>query len=205
MLALWIIVSVIIALTAYLLFIPITIRLNLLIDQKISVVSAVKIYPFEYKFISGKHKKSKKPKVSVPKKLEIELSEKPTEKQKSKLSLLGMSDLALIFGVIAETFKFAGRVIKTPNYFFNAEIAGGASEPDITGELYGAYHAIRPVLPDAISINYSPDFAAEKFTGTVEMGLVIRIIGLLRETLIFIFRLPIIRLFKLYRKLKKGA
>jgi hypothetical protein len=205
MLLVWIIFSVVFAITAYLLFVPITIRVIVLIDQKISAVSAIKIFPFEYKFVSGKLKKQRKLKVPKPPKVDQELPEEIGERQKSKIRLLGRSDLPVIFRVITETFKFAGRLIRTPRFFLKAEIAGGASEPDITGELYGAYHAIRPVLPKAISISYNPNFTAEQFTGTVEMGLVIRIFGFLKETLVFIFRLPIIRLIKLYRKLKKGA
>jgi hypothetical protein len=205
MLAVWIILSIIVVLTFYLLFVPITIRVNVLFDQKISAVSAIKIFPFEYKFESGKIKKPRKTKTPKSPKVIQELPEEIEKKTKSNFSLLGRSDLPVIFKLISETLKFAGRLIRTPRCFLKAEIVGGASEPDITGELYGAYHAIRPILPQAILINYNPDFAAEKFTGKVEIGLVIRIIGFLKETLIFILRLPIIRLIKLYRKLKKGA
>jgi hypothetical protein len=203
-----IILAVIFILFAYLLFMPITLRLNILIDEKVSTVSAVKMFPFERKFVLGQPKKEKK--VEKPEKIEKvaakvgEISEKKPKK-KFKFSKLSRTDLAIIFDLLGETLKLIGRLLKAPHYFLRADIAGGAPEPDITGELYGAYHAIRPILPSSIMIVYNPDFAAEKFKGTVEMGLVIRIFRLIWETLVFIIRLPIIRLIKLYRKLKKGA
>jgi hypothetical protein len=201
-------IAVIFALFIYILFMPITLRLNIMIDEKISIFSAVKIFPLEHRFVTGKPKKEKRTK--EPKTTENVLAiaaeiPKTMPEKKFKLSRLTRTDLAVIFGVFAEALKLIGRLCKAPQYYLKANIAGGAEYPDVTGELYGAYHAIRPVLPNSISIVYNPDFAAEKFSGTVEVGLVIRIFRLIWETLFFIFRLPIIRLIKLYRKLKKGA
>jgi len=208
MLIVSILLAIIFVLGAYLLFMPITLRLNIIIDEKISTVSAVKIFPFERKFVLGIPKKEKK--VKEAEKIEkavIKAVKIPEEKPKKrfKLSDFSRSDLAVIFDLFGGTLKLTGRLLSAPHYFLKANITGGAAEPDITGELYGAYHAIRPALPSSISIVYNPDFAAEKFKGTVEMGLVIRIFRLIWETLVFIIRLPIIKLIKLYRKLKKGA
>ena len=203
-----ILLAVIFILFAYLLFMPITLRLNILIDEKVSANSVVEIFPFEHKFALGKSPKEKKAKKPEKiKKATVKTGEMPEEKpkRKFKLSDFGLSDLAVIFDLLSEALKLIGRLLNAPNYFLRANITGGATEPDVTGELYGAYHAIRPVLPSSISIIYNPDFASEKFTGTVEVGLVIRIFRLIWETLVFIIRLPIIRLIRLYRKLKKGA
>jgi hypothetical protein len=206
MLVVLIILAIALIVFGYLLFIPITLRLNILIGDKISAVSAVKIFPFERKFITGKPKKEKKePERLIKSEMKVEAEPEKKLENKFKLPRLTRTDLAIIFNVFGETMKLIGRLFRSPHYFLRADIGGGAEYPDVTGELYGAYQALRPVLPGSISIIYNPDFAAEKFSGTVEVGLVIRIFRLLWETLIFVFRLPIIRMIKLYRKLKKGV
>lgn len=190
---------------AYLLFVPINVRLEINIGEKTSAISRVRIFPFEHEFVSGKAKKVKK-KEKLETKKAISEAKKPPEKvtgNKFKLSQLNRTDIGIMLKVITEALRFLGGVISAPHYFLRATIAGGASEPDITGELFGAYHAIRPVLPEAISISYNPDFAAERFSGRIEAGFVIRIFSLINETLIFIIRLPIIKLIRLYRKLRK--
>jgi hypothetical protein len=205
MFAVWIIIGLIATLSAYVLFVPITLRLNIIIDKKVSAVSAVRAFPFERKFVSGKPER--KAKKSKPKNQETKekLAEEPEEKaeKKFKLSHLSRKDILTVIDLIGEAFRFIGHIVKAPHYYLRAEIAGGATTPDVTGELYGAYQAIKPVLPGSISIIFNPDFNAERFSGTVEAGFVIRIFRLLWETLILILRLPIIKLIKLYRKLRK--
>jgi hypothetical protein len=193
------ILGIIFVFISYLFFMPIKFRIKIRLDKKVSAVSEVRIFPFEHKFIRDKLEKVEKP-PKAGKKLGVR---KP--KKKLNLSRLGVNDIAILKKVISESLKFAGRVIEAPHYSLKADIAGGACEPDLTGEIYGAYQAIRFALPESISISYRPNFAAEKFSGTVELGLAIRAIKLLTETLILIFRLPIIKLIKLYRKLRKGG
>ncbi len=192
---------------AYLLFVPINVSLEINFGEKVLMVSALRFFPFEYKFISGKPKKAEKIKRPEPEMATRKAKEELKKKtgKKLRLSRLSRSDIGICIKVISEILRFFGGIIGSPKYFLRANIAGGASEPDITGELYGAYHAIRPIMPNAVSINYNPDFAAEKFNGRIEAGFIVRISSLLKETLIFIIRLPIIKLIRLYRKLRKDG
>lgn len=188
----------------YLLFVPITLRIDILIDKKVSAISEINVFPFKYKFI---RKKKAEELFAEPESEKVEKAEKKEKKAKKGLSLsaLNRSDIVIIFELVTEALKYLGRLVKAPHYFLRAEIAGGAAEPDLTGEIYGAYEAIRFILPQSVTFSYRPDFLADKFNGKVEIGLMVRIIKLLKETLVFIFRLPIIKLIKLYRKLKRGG
>jgi hypothetical protein len=193
-----IILTVLILILAYILLVPITINLNLRIAEKVSAESAIKAFPFRYRFSAEEYeKKAKKPK--QVKTTAEKLSKK--EKRKQDFSKINLRDITLLLETAAEAFRFAGRLLKAPEYYVKAELSGGAAAPDITGEIYGAYQALKPILPRSIAVSYNPDFTAEKFSGTVRCGLVIRIITIVKEFLLFIFRLPIIRLIKLYRKL----
>lgn len=194
-----VVLGIIFLFLVYLLFMPIRFRLDVSFDKKVTATPAVAIYPFEHRFIRRKAKKPEKP-PKPPK------EEKPKpEKKKLDFSQLGVADAPILAKVISEALNFVGRIIKAPHYSLKADFAGGASEPDLTGEIYGAYLALRFALPESVLVRYRPDFTAERISGTVELGLAVRIIKLIKETLVFIFRLPIIKLIKLYRKLRKGG
>ncbi len=184
---------------SYLLFTPVSIRLAIKFDESVAAVPELRIFPFKYKI-------RKTPSGEEP--------EEPTKEKRVKtakvkggldFSRLNRADMSIIFKLLMEILRYLGRSVKAPKYFLKAEIAGGAAEPDVTGELYGAYQALRYVLPSAVSVSYSPDFTAEKFSGRVEVGLAFRLSRILRETLVFVFRLPIIKLIRLYRKLRIGG
>ena len=186
-------------LSAYILFMPVKLRASIIIDESVSAVSSLTIFPFRYTI----HPKPQKTPGRATKK-KREKKDGVIKKKPLDISLLNASDGPTIFKIAKEALRLMGRLIQAPDYFLVANITGGAAEPDITGQLYGAYHAIRPNLPAGIQINYVPDFTAERFKGDISVGLAVRIFGILRETIAFIFRLPILRLIKLYRKLKKG-
>ena len=190
---------VFILILTYLLFTPISIRLEIKFGDGVDAIPELRIFPFRYKIRVEQPTKE-------PVKVEKEKPEKKVrERGRLEFSKLNRGDMTILFRTLVETLKFFGRTIRAPQYFLRAEIAGGASEPDITGELYGAYQALKFALPGAVSVSYRPDFTAEKFSGRVEVGLAFRLARLSKETLVFIFRLPILKLIKLYRKLRTGG
>jgi hypothetical protein len=197
-----IIIGAILLFMLYILFSPLCFSFDLAIDEKLSATSWLRLYPFSYRLYPAKARlESRRPR---PEK------KQPARKRLSRtgknlnLSKLRGSDLALLLAVIRNVFGLLTRLFKAPErYFLEVDIAGGAPEPDITGELFGAYHAIRPNLPESIKIKYVPDFMSERIRGRISCGFAVRPFILLREGLIFIFHLPIIRLIKLYRRIKK--
>ncbi|OGC96119.1 MAG: hypothetical protein A2W25_12490 [candidate division Zixibacteria bacterium RBG_16_53_22] len=197
-----IILGVLLLLSFYLLFIPVTIQLTVLINEKITASSSVRAFPFKRLLYPRTPKPGKTPKPPKKKKEKSEEESQLGRKKRFDFSVLNRSDIGMLLGMAGEVLKLLGRLLKSPDYFLVADLAGGTEEPDITGQLYGAYHAIRPNLPTAIRISYAPDYLAGRINGNISCGLVVTVIGLVKELVIIIYRLPKIRLFKLYRKLK---
>lgn len=180
----------------YLLFTPLRIQIDFRFGEKFSAGSTIAMFPFRYRIAMGKGEK--------PKRAKKETAEKPAVARKRfDYSRIDANDRKLLFKILGETFKFLGRLIKAPDsYFVRADLSGGAAEPDTTGMLFGAYQAVTPILPRSVTVAYNPDFLAERLEGTVECGLAVRIITVLMEMARFVFRLPKVKLYKLYRKLK---
>jgi len=200
---LYIIIAAGFLILTYILFIPVKVYVNLRIDEKVSAISGIKAFPFELHFISGKSE-AKQAKPEEAGKIEPSSLKTPEKKEKKiQLSKLTTVDIGVLLGVVSEFFKFLGRLFKAPDrYFIQAEISGGLSEPNATGELYGAYHVVKAILPGSVMVDYQPDFLSEKIKGTVNFGFVIRLFNVLKEIAVLIFRLPVVRLIKLYRKIK---
>jgi hypothetical protein len=190
---------------SYVLFIPIAVHFSLIIDENTSAILSVKAFPFRrqlYHRTSGAIETAKSEKTE--KERSPDEKSQSARKKKYDLSVLNSSDIRLMIDVIRQALVMVGRILRAPDYYIVANLAGGAAEPDITGELYGAYNAIRPNLPAAIKLTYSPDFLDRRFSGNMSCELVVTIFRILKEIVIFIFRLPKIKVVKLYRKLKKG-
>lgn len=192
MLILLIILIVIFLAGAYLLLVPITVYVNIQIDNETTTITGIKVFPFEHRFSPGKPKAPSEKKPKRP-------------KAKFDISKFSREDISTLLSVMSNVRRFIGRLIKAPDqYYLHAALAGGLSAPDITGEFFGAVQSVRPILPRAITISYNPDFLAEKINGKVNCGIVFRFFRILLEFIYFIFKLPLIKLFKLYRKYKKG-
>lgn len=97
------------------------------------------------------------------------------------------------------------RIIVSSDCRFNITLFGGFTEPHLTGYLYGSLCAIQPMLRKSIDVCYQPDFEGRSFGGEVRGRLTVHIYSVLRETLVFLWGLPKMKLLKTYFKLKKEA
>ena len=77
--------------------------------------------------------------------------------------------------------------------------------PDLTGQLFGTVLSLQPVLGSSVSLAYRPDYLDDRMSGEVVAGATVRVYRLLSELLIFAWRLPKIRLLRLYQQLQKGG
>ncbi|MCJ7687479.1 MAG: hypothetical protein MUO68_24660, partial [Desulfobacteraceae bacterium] len=84
-------------------------------------------------------------------------------------------------------------------------LSGGLTEPHITGWFYGGVCAIQPMLGKSIRLFYSPDFTKESLNGKVRGRLAVRLYSIIKEVSIFIWRLPKLRLLRIYFKSRKGG
>jgi hypothetical protein len=100
---------------------------------------------------------------------------------------------------------FRGILGSLDQYCLKISMAGGLGPPDLTGQLYGTILSVQPLLGSSVSLTYRPDYLDDKMNGEVVAGATVRAYRLLREMLIFAWRLPKIRTLRLYRQLKKGG
>jgi hypothetical protein len=201
-LILLILLGIFVALLAYILFVPIRVDLHLAYDGSFEAASTLAFFPFRRTF-SGKRNDTK-PEAGKPAK-----APKPKEIAKEKygsgldFSKIDQFDRQIILKSIKEALRFIGQLIRTPDYYLRANIIGGSEEPDVTGQIYGAYMAVRPLLPQSVAIEYRPDFLMGVYRGEMNFGLSLRVYDIMKEITAFLFRIPTIKLYKLYRKLKR--
>ena len=107
--------------------------------------------------------------------------------------------------VASVSVKFIHGIVISPDYYLNISLTGGLTEPHMTGWFYGGVCGIQPMLGKSIRLFYAPDFTKESLNGKVRGRLAVRLHCIIREVLIFIWRLPKLRLLKIYFKSRKGG
>jgi hypothetical protein len=188
---------------AYLLFVPIFIEANYLIGGKGRITVA--FFPFRIRLKPGKKKAKTK---SKPDRETLERQQ--LKKKKRKQAGFDFKDLfrteyPTIKRVVVVAAKLIMGLVKVPNYRLRIELAGGLSEPDETGYLYGLVCSLRPILGRSIKLDYRPDFQGEELTGEIKGRVKIRIGSMAKELLLFLHRLPKLKLIKIYLKTRKGG
>jgi hypothetical protein len=199
------ILAIFLSLLAYILFVPIRLNLRLVYNESFIATSTFAFFPFTRTF-TGETGTVNKP--SPIEEISVEKPDAPPKPPKpgKKLdySRINKLDRQIIYQTIKEAFRFVGKLLRAPDYYLQVNVVGGTEEPDVTGQLFGAYMAVRPMLPQSITIQYRPDFLMERFRGELNLGLSVRVYDIVREITVFLYRIPKIKLFKLYKKLKRS-
>jgi hypothetical protein len=92
----------------------------------------------------------------------------------------------------------------TDRYYIELNLSGGFRSPDITGQIYGLVQTGRAIPSPSLSLAYRPDFSSDRLQGTIAAGSVFKAYKLIILLILIIWRLPKIKLIKIYRKFKKG-
>jgi len=201
MMILAVIVALVLSTIAYILLSPISIYISYDFDGKNLLSAGFRLYPFDYKFKTGQ-KKETQTKIKKKSKEATKVKKRPRKRGIDFISLI-INEFDMLKDIIANMVALIFGLLKSPDRFFaRVNLGGGLGEPDLTGQLYGGIEMIRPALSDSISVNYQPDFMAESLSGQATAGLVVRMGNILKQVLIFIWRLPKLRLIKIYRKMK---
>jgi uncharacterized membrane protein (DUF485 family) len=195
-----IIIAFILLVIAYILLSPVSIYICYDFDHKNVSTAGVKIFPFSFKLKTGKPKekttKTKKPPKPAKRK-------KKSGKRGTDFFPILIDNFEMFKKIIVDFVVLIIGILKSPDRFFaDVNLGGGLGEPDLTGQLYGGIQMIKPALGNSMLISYSPDFMAESLSGRATVGLVVRIGNILKELLIFVWRLPKLKLIKIYRKIK---
>lgn len=191
----------------YILVSPISIYFGFNFGDELSGFAGVKLFPFEYKFFRETTRKPFR-----TKRVEIKHRKSRMEKGRNALNSVGevfhiaVDELEILQQITVNLLKlFRGILESLDQYYLKISMAGGLGPPDLTGQLYGTILSVQPVLGSSISLAYRPDYLADEMSGEVVAGAVVRAYRPLIEMLIFAWRLPKIRTFRLYQQLKKGG
>jgi hypothetical protein len=204
MIILAIIIGTILAVIAYLLFVPIFVETAIPIGGDGKSHTVIILFPFKFRLKS----KSKKEKLKPDKEALAKKRLKKKQRPKSKISFFDLfpDEYPTIKRVIIEAVRLVKGIVKAPDsYYLQINLAGGLSEPDHTGYLYGVICSIKPLLSEAVKLDFRPDFQSESLTGEVKGRVIVRIGSVVKELLLFLWRLPKLKIIKIYLKTRKGG
>jgi len=193
--------GIILAGLIYLLCVPVYFEIGYNIEQRELESAFIKLYPFTYRI---------KPKIG-PDKRSARQSDQEEQKTKRKKRLrvncvqLIRDELGTLKQVAFNSVKFIRGILISPDYYLNVNLTGGLTEPHITGWFYGSVCAIQPMLGKSIRLFYTPDFTKESLNGKVRGRMAMPLYSIIREVLIFLWRLPKLRLLRIYFKSRKGG
>jgi hypothetical protein len=193
--------GIILAGLIYLLCVTVYFEIGYNIEQRELETGFIKLYPFSYRI---------RPKIG-PNKRSARQSDQEKQKTKKKKNVgirfvqLIRDDLRTLRQVASNSVKFIQGIVISPDYYLNVSLTGGFKEPHITGWFYGSVCAIQPMLGKSIRLFYVPDFTKESLNGKVRSRLAVRLYSIIREVLMFLWRLPKLRLLRIYFKSRKGG
>jgi len=193
--------GIILAGLIYLLCVPVYFEIGYDIDQRELESCFIKLYPFSYRI---------KPKIGPDKrsaKQSDQGEQKTKRKKRFRISYVQLirDELGTLRQVASNAVKFMQRIVISPDYYLNVSLTGGFTEPHITGWFYGSVCGIQPMLGKSIRLFYAPDFTKESLNGKVRGRLAVRLYSIIREVLMFLWRLPKLRLLRIYFKSRKGG
>jgi hypothetical protein len=184
----------------YLLCVPVYFEIGYDIEQKEFESCFFKLYPFTYRI---------RPKVGPDKRSARQNGQgkqKTKRKKRFRVNFIQLiTDFATLRQVASNAVKFIQGIVIAPDYHLNVNLTGGFAEPHITGWFYGSVCAIHPMLGKSIRLFYAPDFTKESLNGKITGRLAVRLYSIIREVLIFVWRLPKLRLLKIYFKSRRGG
>ena len=191
----------------YILFSPIAIYFALNFDDGFSGFAGVRLFPFAHKFL-----KETKRKPVRTKGIKIQLKKLGTEQGRKtfrkvvEVFHISLDEWEILPKITINLLRLFRGILKSPDqYYLKISMAGGLGPPDLTGQLYGTVLSVRPVLGRSVSLDYRPDYLADNLSGEVVAGATVRAYRLLSEMIIFAWRLPKIRMIRIYHRLKKGG
>jgi hypothetical protein len=176
-----ILVTILIFVIAYVLIVPVIISFRL--DRSLSKVLRIKIFPLD---------------------LRIKKSRKTAKRNKIDFTLLLFNDFKAVKQTLYFCSRFAEALIKSKHHYLNISLQGGFGSPDITGIVFGAIETVKPVFKDIINIVYYPDMMAQSVNINIKAQTKVRIYSVLAEVLPLIFSLPMLKITKIFIKIRKG-
>jgi hypothetical protein len=193
--------GVISACVIYLLCVPVYFEIGYDIEQREFENFSLQLYPFSYRI----RPESRRDKRSDRQSDQEEQKKRKIKKIGIRFVQLIKDDLRTLRQVAFSSAKFIRGIVISPDYDLNISLTGGFAEPHITGWFYGGVCGIQPMLDKSIRLFYAPDFTKESLNGKVRGRLAVRLYSIIREVVIFLWKLPKLRLLRIYLKSRKGG
>ena len=176
-----ILLTILIFVTACVLLVPVVITFSL--DSSLSGSLQIKIYPFN---------------------LGVEKIRKTIKWKNIDFAFLLFSEYAAVKQILYFCFRFIKTLTVSKHHHIYMFLKGGFGSPDITGAVLGAIETVRPAFGKNTRIVYYPDMISPSINVKINAQSKIRIYSLLMETLPIIFRLPVLKIVRIFIKIKKG-
>lgn len=106
---------------------------------------------------------------------------------------------------LKRTLYCTGRLLASPRLrLARLDIVAGSANPALTGMYYGWYNSLRPTwTSQRIIVNWQPVFHHRQFSARFDGCLWLRLGTPIRQIIRLLYELPKIRLYRLYKDLKK--
>lgn len=204
MTAFYILAGIIAAGFLYILFIPVHIEMRFSIENRSLDRTFIRVYPFRFNVKTKSGRQYEKDSLKIHREGESP-SFRPPESLVKMLRIL-MEETRTIYRIIFVTFKMLKGIFRSPRYgVIRVSLTGGLGEPELTGWLYGSLCMARPIVGKAVAVHYHPDYLAEGLAGEITGSAMIRIVNILKELLLFVIRLPKLKIMKAYWRVRKGG
>ena len=174
-------VTILIFVISYVLLVPVVICFTL--DSSLSRNLRIKIFPFD---------------------LRIEKHRNMVRLKKIDFVFLLSNEYIAVKQGINFCFRFSKALLTSKHHHINISLKGGFGSPDITGVVSGAIEAVKPAFGKNTTIIYSPDMISQSINIKLNAQSKIRIYSLFAETLPLIFELPILKIARIFIKIRKG-
>ena len=175
--------TILLLIVSYILIVPIIISFS--VDSSLSRALRIKFFPFDIRIDKKKKKNDKK-------------------KKKIDFERLLFDEFKTVNQVFTVFWKFVKALFKSKHHCLNISLQGGFGSPDITGVVLGTIEAVKPSFGNRVTIVYYPDMMAQSVSGNLNAQTVVRVYSVLAEALPLMFRLPMLKIVKIFIKITKG-
>ena len=153
-----------------------------------------------YRLSTSKEKAEAKRKLKKPREVGIKAKRKRRRRPvKSWLQVIPQGSLAL--------GKYGFGLLKAVSIEqADATIHAGFDSPDLTGKAFGYYQAALATAPSLVGrVQFQPDWAGPSFAGEARLAANLPAYKLAYQTLLLVFRLPVMKIIKLAIGTKEGV
>ena len=175
-------IGILILIVTYLFIVPV--KISFCLDSSLSVTAKIQFFPFKIRITGAKKKIERTNKIDL-------------------IRLL-IDNFKIIRQVFIFFLTFIKSMFKKKYHYLQISLQGGLGSPDVTGIVVGIIEAVKPILGNRISFVCFPDMMAQSVTGNFSVQAVVRVYSVFTGSLSLLFKLPLLKIIKIFIKIQKG-